>query len=721
MDHVDFRWRRLQDEFQASLRWRVWVVLTLAACDLVVAGVNGTTEGISVPLYTGYLSIAAVLWWLRRTLGPRSTPVLFPLSLCVDVFVISIALHTASGGYWLGPSLYAIVVLVASALLDRLGIVLVTTVTILVFVGKGLLEMRGIWTFGSPLSPPSEAFLSSFRLVSDHLVFGVVTLVIIALLQSLLVRRLARSEETQRAIVESSSDLLLVVELDGSVRSANPAAVRALGEIEQIRAIDWITIDGGGNRDALLPALAAAIEGRVAGVEADVRFEDGRRRRLAVTCSPVREAGVVSAVVLSGRDLTDERAAAEEREELQRQLEESRRTQLVGRLVSGVAHELNNPLSAILSHAELLRETDLAPDGAVSRTGSAGLDTIVHESRRAREIVRDLLQVARAEQARSPRPTRLAELVADSIEALHPDARARDIELRLVASHPVVARVDPVGIGQVVTNLLTNAMHAIEQCGLVEVRVEQHGEIARILVEDDGPGIAPEVRAHIFEPFVTTKAAGVGTGLGLAVCLGIVEQNGGRLAVEAARDGAARPGARFTVELPVLEGIDGAVDVEHEVAPGAGLADPPASRPAVPAGLRVLIIDDERGIRGALRGWFELHGWHATECVDGADALDVLAGGRPLPDLVLCDLRMPRISGPEFFEQLVEVAPSLRERLIFLTGDTMSDQARAFLARSNVTMLPKPFEFRALQIAVVRVLGSATPPGDVRNGASGSP
>ncbi|MEO6066879.1 MAG: ATP-binding protein [Gemmatimonadota bacterium] len=392
-------------------------------------------------------------------------------------------------------------------------------------------------------------------------------------------------------------------------------------------------------------------------------------------------------VLLLMEDLQHE--TEEFRTVLSERLAQTQKMEAVGRLVSGVAHELNNPLAAILAFSdELLSE----PRPAQEREA---LEVIRDQSRRARTIVRDLLAfVGRREERREP--VAIGPMVERVARGVAPEFARQGATLELITGSdlPIIAG-DRGGLEQVLTNLLTNAAYAAGRTGEVTLttRRTQTGDLM-VSVADSGTGIPPDVRPRLFEPFFTTKPAGQGTGLGLSVSLGIVEQHRGKIDVE----NVPGSGARFTVTLP------------------AGNV-PPALVPPVPsagygrgAGVRpstVLLIDDEPSVRMALRRWFERQGWSVDEAVDGAQGLALLlaAPSEETYGLVLCDLRMPGMSGIELHERLTDQRPGVLSRFIFATGDTASPETAAFLARVDRPVLEKPFELAQLAAIVEATVG----------------
>ena len=374
---------------------------------------------------------------------------------------------------------------------------------------------------------------------------------------------------------------------------------------------------------------------------------------------------------------------------LSERLAHTQKMEAVGQLVSGVAHELNNPLAAILAFSdELLVE----PRPQAEREA---LEVIRDQARRARTIVRDLLAFVgrREERLEAVQVPAMIERVARGV-APELARQGATLELRVAPDLPVIAG-DRAGLEQVLTNLVSNAAYAAGRNGKVwlDARLTTEGALA-LSVSDSGLGVPPEVRPRLFEPFFTTKPAGQGTGLGLSVSLGIVEQHRGKIDVQNLPQG----GACFTVTLPVGQ----VPPVAAPAVPSAGYGKGASVRPST-----VLLVDDEASVRMALRRWFERQGWTVDEAVDGQQALTLLLSA-PSEDtygLVICDLRMPGLSGIDLHTRLLEQRPGVIRHFIFATGDTASSETAAFLARVERPVLEKPFELSQLAAVVEATAG----------------
>jgi signal transduction histidine kinase/ActR/RegA family two-component response regulator len=424
--------------------------------------------------------------------------------------------------------------------------------------------------------------------------------------------------------------------------------------------------------------LQRALDSGSAEIEREVALA-GQPTSLRVWCTRLGDkSGAIVGLMVVAYDMTAQRNAERERDVLRSRLEESHRIETIGRLVSGIAHEINNPLAAILTFAEQLRfETRSAID-------AAALDAIRSEAIRSRAIVRDLLAYVRTPDDRAVTPVRPGPLLDDLLRSLVPHVMSLGVDLTWdEQDESVWVAADVAGIEQVVTNLVLNAAQSAAPSGRVSVRTPQTGDVFTIAVEDSGIGIAPAAIPLLFEPFFTTKPVGTGTGLGLFVARGIVQRHGGTLRAENRPEG----GARFTVEL-----LKVAAPAEFSAGRVARTIPVPSEVNA-----RVLLIDDEDSIRISLKRFFTRRGWQVFEARDGQSALAVLRTEDPDSfALLLCDLRMPGMGGPELYETLKFEFPQLLSRLVLVSGDVVSAETAKFIAGTDCVVLEKPFELRTL-------------------------
>lgn len=426
----------------------------------------------------------------------------------------------------------------------------------------------------------------------------------------------------------------------------------------------------------------------------ETRPEEFFRAHLA----PLRDAGgTVTGVAGVWTNETESTLAEREREMLRNRLADAERIESLGKLVSGVAHELNNPLAAILNFTE-----DLLAD---PRTGDErmALEVIQAQALRSRTIVRDLLTFVRKGDRRVRKPETPGPILETLIRAVRPGLGTQGVSFATMVSEPETPLLlDRAGFEQVVTNLVTNAAQSAGAGGAVRLSAQRAGDSYEVIVEDTGAGIPEENLARIFEPFFTTKATGQGVGLGLSVSLGIMQAHGGTLVAEN-RGEAAGGGARVTMRLPLSETPETPETPETRHTPPKVVVPPMAARRA-----SLLIIEDEESIRSALRRYFERRGWVVDEAVDGADGLVKLdrVDAAAMYDVVLCDLKMPGISGQALYNHILGAQPALVNKFIFATGDAGAPDAVDFLGSVSVPVLEKPFELRTLELLAEQVRGA---------------
>jgi signal transduction histidine kinase len=364
----------------------------------------------------------------------------------------------------------------------------------------------------------------------------------------------------------------------------------------------------------------------------------------------------------------------------QAQLIQSEKLSAVGEFVAGVAHELNNPLTSVIGFAELLKTANL------QGKHQNFLNYIVKSSERCQKIVQGLLSFAR----QHPPERKLVnanEMIEDVLEILAYEMRTSNIEIeRNFESNLPKIMGDSHQLQQVFLNLLNNARQAMEShqaTGKIKVTTETAGNNIRILFEDNGPGIKNENLSRIFDPFFTTKAIGKGTGLGLSLCYGIINEHGGHIAAHS----EPGQGATFVIELPRQQ------DLTLETAGIGTLA--PDHDTVFGVGRRVLVIDDEEWILELVSQILKRDGFHVDTARDGHAALDRVSQSQY--ELLVCDWKMPGLSGTQLFERISHVNPNAADRVIFMTGDVVSDTFQNFLKEHRKTCLSKPFsvqEFR---------------------------
>ena len=476
----------------------------------------------------------------------------------------------------------------------------------------------------------------------------------------------------------------------------------AEGAWARAREREGLEFIGKRSGDFIAPRLAELLERGLDEVFAgsDAQFEftgrtdpDRAKRTYRTFLAPIRNEAleVVGAVGL-WTDITEAKAQEEATAELQRRLSEVERAESLGRLVSGVAHELNNPLTAILNFTEELTAT------AEDERQRLALSVIRAQAHRSRTIVRDLLTYVKAE---TPRPLSVhlaGTILTPPLLTARTEMAGHQVTLtEALEDLQVSLRLDVAGFEQIVSNLLGNAADASSAGGTVVVRSRSEGGRFLLEVEDDGRGIPAEHLSRIWEPFFTTKEPGRGMGLGLSVSRGLAQSFGGDLSVTNLE--APAHGARFTLSLPIVAEASGEV-VSID---GTSGAVPSTTVPG--RALTVMVIDDEPAVRLSLEFPLKRRGWAVELVADGLQGWEILRDPAAVDryDAIICDLRMPKLSGQVLYERLAEAAPALASRMILCTGDATAADFVEFLRRSPVVVLEKPYQVTDLLAAVERV------------------
>ena len=481
---------------------------------------------------------------------------------------------------------------------------------------------------------------------------------------------LSRSESRYRHLFEAASDAIMTFDALGRFTTVNGAAELISGYTREeligkffgpLLAVEALP-------RALLE-FRRALSGAAGQFETTMLHKSGDRRHLTVNYAcPERSREVICMI----RDATAEK-------QLQQQLIQAEKMAAIGQLVSGVAHELNNPLASISAFAQLL-----LVDNHLTDEQRHSADVVRAEARRASRIVHNLLTFARQHKAEK--------VAADVNTVLHDTLELRTYELNVrgiqvardfdEATAPVTM-VDVHQLQQVILNLITNAEQAmadVDRRHRLTLRTRTLPDAVRVEVEDTGPGIPPAAMHQLFNPFFTTKPTGKGTGLGLSISLGIVSEHGGRIWAE-----NVSGGARFVVELP-------RVPVDDRVALTL-LPTQPSTIHGAP--LRILVADDEEPLRLALERFLSTEGHTVVAVGSGSEAIWRAEGDEEF-DVVLLDLRMPDVSGQQVFERWRRDHRELADRVIFITGDIVSADLQAFLVGTGRPYIAKPFEFKAI-------------------------
>ena len=365
---------------------------------------------------------------------------------------------------------------------------------------------------------------------------------------------------------------------------------------------------------------------------------------------------------------------------------QTERLAAMGRLVSGMAHELNNPLGAILTTAEILASYGGAPEvNEMART-------IVKETKRCRRLIRQMLGFAR-HQPESRVLLDLESVVTGALDLQRYDLRMAQIEVtREMRSGSLTVLGEPGQLQQVVLNVTQNAVTALKDRDLpralvLETRIS--GDWAELVVRDNGSGIPADVRERVFDPFFTTRSKGTGLGLGLSICQSILVSHGGKIRLlEPTDDG----GTSVSIRLPLQESLG----------PVSAMDSTGTIRELRRRHFQLLVVDDDRGVLDGISALLRDYGHDVVAAVSAEEARTALAGAASF-DAILLDLRMPGESGQDLYEELSE---DLRARVVFVTGDLAGESAAEFLAKFAGRTLIKPYTYKELMAALRNVVST---------------
>ena len=485
-------------------------------------------------------------------------------------------------------------------------------------------------------------------------------------------------------IIDSSEDAILSKDLSGIITSWNRGAEHIYGyRAEEVIGRHISLLTPSDRPDEISEILEKIARGETIEHYQSVRVtKDGRRLDLSISVSPLRDAtGEIIGASAIARDVTAQKRA-------EGQLRQAQKMEAIGRLAGGVAHDFNNILAIINACTEFLRDR-IDPVSEPSRY----VENIKKATERGSALTKQLLAFSRTSTIQ-PRLLDVNERLHDISKLLRP-LLGDDVEILIVPrSASVIVEADPGQLDQIVVNLAVNARDAMPRGGkfILETGVvrldkgfaEQHqalapGKYVLLAVSDTGIGMDETTISRIFEPFFTTKEVGKGTGLGLATVYGIVKQNAGHIIVYS----EPGKGTTFKIYLP---------SADHKI----GLASRPEPETASPKreGTTILLVEDDEIMRSLTRQLLQEHGYSVVEANDGESALEWVQSHPGAIDLVLTDVVMRHMSGPELVERLNASHPTLR--VVYMSGYTGELIAEREVLKRGITLLEKPFTRTAL-------------------------
>ncbi|MFH0809163.1 MAG: PAS domain S-box protein [Pseudomonadota bacterium] len=501
-------------------------------------------------------------------------------------------------------------------------------------------------------------------------------------------RALQRSEEEYRALVEQAQEGIWRWDAVGRTTFANRRLIEITGysldELTNMSFLDLLSEEESHTEAQMF--LEAIRPGGCAQHIFTLRCKDGHRVVVSLeSCAVMDESsGKFSGAVTCVSDIT-------ERKRLADQLMQSEKLAALGELISGVAHELNNPLTTVVGRSQLLALRGLI-DGEEKL--KRDLKIISQEALRASKIVHNLLTFARRQRPEK-RPLNINEILDRTLDLRSYQFRVSNIEIeRHFASDLPAIEGDFQQLQQVVLNILNNAEQALTEAGRGgKIRMESRYERSRrrimVRISDNGPGMVQEVLGRIFDPFFTTKPVGKGTGLGLSLSYGIIKEHGGEI------EATSEPGrgTAFVFRLPIATRQMATVEPTAEQPPKADYT------------LSMLVTDDEESILNLCDEVLSHRGYTVDLARSASEALEKLRG-RSF-DLALIDVRMPGLSGPEMYRVIKMDKLIEPERVIFMTGDVVGEKTLAFFESEGVSFIAKPFNLQELENLVNRQIRSA--------------
>lgn len=509
---------------------------------------------------------------------------------------------------------------------------------------------------------------------------------------------LRSSEERFRSLVQNSTDIVTVLEADGTIRYESPSLERLLGhdpeELKGKNAFEFVHPEDVGYVMGVF-VERIPVPGTIPPIEFRFRHKDGSWRVLEAIGNNLLHDPRVAGVVINSRDIS-------ERKQLEEQLRQSQKMEAVGQLAGGLAHDFNNLLTIIGGHIQIQLEQLDAKDPL--RHCSLEIQKAADQ---AASLIRRLMAFSRKEVAQ-PTVLDINLVVADVSRMLLPLIGA-EIQLKTTLSEEkCLAKADATQLQQILVNLAVNARDAMPSGGdliIATSRVEldenyfqqkksvRHGSYVLLTVTDTGCGMDAATQAHIFEPFFSTKEKGRGTGLGLSIVYSIVTQSGGHIAVES----RVQQGTTFRVYLPLATEDSKAVPLP-QVQP----------EPLRHQSGTLLLVEDEQGVRQMLRDYLLSGGYAVLAARDGLEALEVYEQHRNEIDLVVTDMAMPRMGGQELTARLEEKGS--KTPVLYMSGYTEDSTVRTGALEQGIFFIDKPFTLQALVVKIREALDHKTDP-----------
>ncbi len=502
---------------------------------------------------------------------------------------------------------------------------------------------------------------------------------------------LRRSEERYRTMLDEMEEAYYEVDLEGNFVFFSDALCRQLDySREEIVGMSYKIYVPPENAKTVYEVYNTVFrtgEPRKLFTSSQIR-KDGTRVYTEDSIFPMRDdEGKITGFRGISRDITDRKQREEEKKQLEQKAQFASRLASVGELASGVAHEINNPLTAVIGYAHLLLDRkDIPAD--IKRD----VEVINEGAQRVAGIIKKLLVFAR-----QTKPERtyvdINEILNTTLELRAYSLQSNNIKVILQLDPDLLMTVaDPGQLQQVFLNLIMNAeteVKLVHGGGKLSIKTEQMSDNLRVSFKDNGLGIAKENLERIFNPFFTTRKVGQGTGLGLSVCHGIVTEHKGRIWAES----HLGRGATFIVELPIVN--------ENKQ---LEMPQPVVRETRKAAKAKILVVDDEFMVRQFVSQILAEEG-HEVEVVDSAEGALQEVNSKQYQAIML-DIKMPGMSGIELYQLLQKISPRLADKVVFITGDVMGTSTMTFLSKTKAPYIIKPFDATQLKTEIDRVLAS---------------
>lgn len=496
-----------------------------------------------------------------------------------------------------------------------------------------------------------------------------------------------RETSVPQDILNSLDDIILIVERDYVIEDINKSGLTLLGRSiedaeDAIGQKCYLALYNETEPCQHCPLTQTLKTSKTEVVE---RYDSTSERHFRIKSVPIlNEYDDVTKCVLSIRDLTEKVDVEAKLKRMQQELNLNRRLVAIGQVAAGMTHEINNPLTGVIAFSQMLMQKDI-PENM-----KEAVEVIYDGASRVVGIVERLRNFARRDRP-DKESADLNAIISNTLAMRSYETRSNGIEVTTNLAEDLPETMANVGqLQQVLLNIIINAeqaMAANSKQKQLTITTEQIADNIRVSISDNGPGIPAEIIDKLFDPFFTTKDNSSGMGLGLNISNSIITEHGGAIRIES----EPSSGSTFIIELPI-------VAETGERKP----SNPTDSEQEIPGGATILVVDDEPHICRALDRLLTEKGHQVETTSSPLKALEML--DKTKYDLILLDLRMPDMSGIEFYDRIKAISPRLQQKVICVTGDVVSTQNEAFLHETGIPCVAKPFGVNELMKQIKHVL-----------------